>query len=152
VQRPGKHWVIVPAAGSSRRLASSGPPKQYLQLAGRSVIEWALAPFLELSIPFAGVFGRNDGDREGLRAFAAKGVGIELYESPHSLEVGGRRILLVHDLGEALGCGAVLTALRRTRSGEFGIEPAVPLVDVLQAGREALRLATRVASAIEEAV
>jgi len=47
VQRPGKHWVIVPAAGNSRRLASSGPPKQYLQLAGRSVIEWAIAPFLE---------------------------------------------------------------------------------------------------------
>jgi tRNA pseudouridine55 synthase len=45
---------------------------------------------------------------------------------------------LVHDLGEALGCGAVLTALRRTRSGEFRIEPAIPLVDVLQAGREAL--------------
>lgn len=45
---------------------------------------------------------------------------------------------LVHDLGEVLGCGAVLTALRRTRSGEFGIAPAVPLVDVLQAGREAL--------------
>ena len=45
--RPLKHWVIVPAAGSSRRMASSGPPKQYLRLAGRSVIEWALAPFLE---------------------------------------------------------------------------------------------------------
>ena len=47
MQRPGKHWVIVPAAGNSRRLASSGPPKQYVQLAGRSVIEWAIAPFLE---------------------------------------------------------------------------------------------------------
>ena len=45
---------------------------------------------------------------------------------------------LSHDLGEALGCGAVLTALRRTRSGEFSIGPAVPLADVLQAGREAL--------------
>jgi 2-C-methyl-D-erythritol 4-phosphate cytidylyltransferase len=42
-----KHWVIVPAAGSSRRMARSGPPKQYLQLAGRSVIEWAITPFLE---------------------------------------------------------------------------------------------------------
>lgn len=42
-----KHWVIVPAAGSSRRMASSGVPKQYLQLSGRSVIEWAIAPFLE---------------------------------------------------------------------------------------------------------
>lgn len=47
MSRLPKYWVIVPAAGSSRRMASSGPPKQYLQLAGRSVIEWALAPFLE---------------------------------------------------------------------------------------------------------
>ena len=45
---------------------------------------------------------------------------------------------LAHDLGEALGCGAHLSALRRTRSGEFGLEHAVPLVDVLQAAREAL--------------
>ncbi len=45
---------------------------------------------------------------------------------------------LAHDLGEALGCGAHLSALRRTRSGEFDLAPAVPLVDVLQSGREAL--------------
>jgi tRNA pseudouridine55 synthase len=45
---------------------------------------------------------------------------------------------LAHDLGEALGCGAHLSALRRTRSGEFSLESAVPLVDVLQSGREAL--------------
>jgi len=49
VPRHSKRWVIVPAAGSSRRMAASGQPKQYLQLAGRSVIEWALAPFLERS-------------------------------------------------------------------------------------------------------
>jgi tRNA pseudouridine55 synthase len=32
---------------------------------------------------------------------------------------------LAHDLGQRLGCGAHLTALRRTRSGEFEIENAV---------------------------
>jgi tRNA pseudouridine55 synthase len=48
---------------------------------------------------------------------------------------------LAHDLGEALGCGAVLTALRRTRSGEFGLQPAVPLAEVLESKRE--DLATR---------
>jgi tRNA pseudouridine55 synthase len=31
---------------------------------------------------------------------------------------------LVHDLGQKLGCGAILTALRRTRVGEFKIEDA----------------------------
>ena len=45
---------------------------------------------------------------------------------------------LAHDLGEALGCGAHLSALRRTRSGEFGPEAAVPLADVLQSSREDL--------------
>ena len=33
--------------------------------AGDYCSPFSLAPFLELSIPFAGVFGRNDGDREG---------------------------------------------------------------------------------------
>ena len=45
---------------------------------------------------------------------------------------------LAHDLGAALGMGGVLTGLRRTRSGEFGLEGAVPLADVLQASRESL--------------
>jgi len=68
--------------------------------AGDYCSPFSLVPFLDFNIPFAGVFGRNDGDREGLRAIAAKGLGLELYESPHSIEVGGRRILLVHELGE----------------------------------------------------
>jgi predicted phosphodiesterase len=48
----------------------------------------------------AGIFGRNDGDHEGIRALAASGLGIELFESPHSMEVSGHHILLVHDLGD----------------------------------------------------
>ena len=45
---------------------------------------------------------------------------------------------LAHDLGEALGCGAVLVALRRTRSGEFGLGAAVTLEDILQSSRDDL--------------
>lgn len=37
---------------------------------------------------------------------------------------------LVADVGRALGCGAHLTALRRTRSGSFGLERAVALDDL----------------------
>lgn len=40
-----KLWVVVPAAGNARRMASS-VPKQYSQLCGRSVLEWSVAPFL----------------------------------------------------------------------------------------------------------
>jgi 2-C-methyl-D-erythritol 4-phosphate cytidylyltransferase len=39
------YWAIIPAAGSGKRMASS-IPKQYLTVHGRSVLEWALLPFL----------------------------------------------------------------------------------------------------------
>ena len=45
---------------------------------------------------------------------------------------------LAHDIGDLLECGALLTALRRTQSGEFALDRAVPLADVLQAPRESL--------------
>lgn len=39
-------WAVVPAAGKGKRFG--GPhPKQYHSLAGRTVIEWALAPLLD---------------------------------------------------------------------------------------------------------
>jgi 2-C-methyl-D-erythritol 4-phosphate cytidylyltransferase len=39
------YWAVVPAAGAGRRMASQ-IPKQYLSVHGRSVLEWALLPFL----------------------------------------------------------------------------------------------------------
>ena len=36
---------------------------------------------------------------------------------------------LAHDIGAEYGCGAHLVRLRRTRSGEFPIEAAVPLAE-----------------------
>jgi uncharacterized protein len=68
--------------------------------AGDYCAPFALRPFAEVNMPFAGVYGRNDGDREGLRAEAVKCLGAELYESPHSVTVDGLRILVVHDIGE----------------------------------------------------
>jgi uncharacterized protein len=68
--------------------------------AGDFCAPFALKPFVELSMPLVGVFGRNDGDHEGLRAYAQRGVGIELFESPHSLELAGQRILMVHDIAD----------------------------------------------------
>jgi tRNA pseudouridine55 synthase len=39
---------------------------------------------------------------------------------------------LAHDLGQALGCGAHLTELRRTRAGEFLLSTAVTLEELEQ--------------------
>lgn len=40
-----RYWLIMPAAGAGRRFGEH-VPKQYAPLRGRTVIEWALAPFL----------------------------------------------------------------------------------------------------------
>lgn len=40
-----RYWVVMPAAGVGRRFGDARP-KQYAPLQGRTVIEWALAPFL----------------------------------------------------------------------------------------------------------
>ena len=68
--------------------------------AGDYCSPFALDPFHDASLPLLGIFGHNDGDHEGLKAHASLGMATELYESPHSFDVSGHRILLVHDLGE----------------------------------------------------
>ena len=70
--------------------------------AGDICAPFALTPFVKANMPMVGVFGRSDGDREGLRAFAQQGVGIELFEAPHSIELAGQRILLMHDLDDSI--------------------------------------------------
>ncbi|MER2563302.1 MAG: tRNA pseudouridine(55) synthase TruB [Myxococcaceae bacterium] len=45
---------------------------------------------------------------------------------------------LAADIGEALGCGAHLTALRRTQSGPFAISRAIPLQEIVEKGAEAV--------------
>jgi putative phosphoesterase len=89
----------VPAiAEILRRMSEAGVG--FVLHAGDYCSPFALAPFRDMNIALAGVFGRNDGDREGLKAAASSGVGAELYESPHSVELDGQRVLLVHDLGD----------------------------------------------------
>ena len=40
-----RYWLVMPAAGMGRRFGET-MPKQYAPLHGRTVMEWALAPFL----------------------------------------------------------------------------------------------------------
>lgn len=68
--------------------------------AGDYCSAFALQPFLEYAAPMVGVFGRNDGDREGLRGIAAQALACELFESPHSMQIGEHKILVVHDLAD----------------------------------------------------
>jgi uncharacterized protein len=68
--------------------------------AGDFCAPFSLQPLEEAHVALAGVYGKNDGDRQGLQARAEAALGVELFESPHSFDIGGRRILLVHDVGD----------------------------------------------------
>jgi uncharacterized protein len=68
--------------------------------AGDFCAPFSLDPFEEAHISMAGVFGKNDADLESLRARAGRAIGLEIFESPHSFEIGGRRVLLAHDIAD----------------------------------------------------
>lgn len=70
--------------------------------AGDYCSPFSLKPFQDHGMAMAGVFGRNDGDPEGLRGAAAQGMGLELFESPHGMKVGDHKVLIVHDIGEVV--------------------------------------------------
>ena len=89
----------LPAVAALMRMMAERGTGMVLH-AGDFCAPFSLAPLLEPQLPVGGVFGRNDGDRQGLLGKAATGIGVELFESPHTFQVGGRQILLVHDIGE----------------------------------------------------
>ncbi len=89
----------VPAIAELLRLMTEKGVSMVLH-AGDYCSPFAIKPFQTANMAMAGVFGRNDGDPEGLRSAAAQGMGIELFESPHSLTIGEHKILIVHDIGD----------------------------------------------------
>lgn len=56
------YWLVMPAAGTGRRFGTD-TPKQYAPLEGRTVIDWALAPFLadRRCTQIIVVLGQDDG-------------------------------------------------------------------------------------------
>jgi putative phosphoesterase len=68
--------------------------------AGDFISPLSLKPFEDVHMTLQGVFGRNDGDPQGLLARAGAGLGLEIFESPHSFDIAGQQILLVHDIAD----------------------------------------------------
>ncbi|MCC7052319.1 MAG: metallophosphoesterase [Gemmatimonadaceae bacterium] len=93
------HDRVDAVAELAKRMAAGGVG--YVIHAGDFCAPFSLRPIQDLQLALSGVFGRNDGDHEALRAMAMTGLGSELFESPHSFELMGRSILVVHDINEA---------------------------------------------------
>ena len=126
--------------------------------ATRDDIEAALPQFRGEIAQIPPMYSAKKIDGQKLYELARKGVEIEReakavhvhtfklldYTAPElTVEVacsaGTYVRVLAHDLGEALGCGAFLKALRRTAAGPFHIADAITLDAALEAPEQALQ-------------
>jgi len=140
-----RHWLVVPAAGAGQRFGA-GLPKQYLEVAGRRLIEWAIDAFLER----AGLLGirvalavddphwpRLDLSRRGEVA-ACAGGGLRsdsVLEALRSLEREARADdwILVHDAARPCVTRVdVERLLDAVRDDAVGGLLATPLADTLK--------------------
>lgn len=124
----------------------------------RAEVEAALAPFrgeIEQIPPMYSAVSVG-----GVRLYKLARQGVEVERAPRRVTVDGLTLgetvgedeyelliecskglyvrTLIADIGEALGCGAVMSALRRLRAGNFAIESAITLekaAELAEAGR-----------------
>lgn len=78
-----------------------------------------------------------------VRGIVIHSLTLEAWESPHltarvHCSKGTYVRVLAHDLGQLAECGAHVTALRRVRSGDFSVDRAMPLDDVLALSQDQL--------------
>jgi len=136
-------WIVVPAAGASRRVG--GPvPKQYLRLLDRSVLEWSLRALLVHPEVAGGVVVLADGDTDwatlpaGLRGrLATAPGGTERCDSVLSglraLEADADDWVLVHDAARPCLSREELDRLVEACRGDVvGGLLAVPVADTLK--------------------
>jgi 2-C-methyl-D-erythritol 4-phosphate cytidylyltransferase len=151
-------WLVLPAAGSSRRMGVSEKRKQYLQLAGRYVIDWALDPFLThpgcrgaMVVLSAGdVYWSSTQHASNPLVSVAQGGS----ERAHSVLAGldalrlraqPRDWVLVHDAARpCLARGDLDRLLTELRDDDVGGLLAAPLVDTLKRSDEEGRVAETV--------
>jgi 2-C-methyl-D-erythritol 4-phosphate cytidylyltransferase len=135
-------WVVIPAAGIGSRFGD-GTPKQYHQLAGKAVIEWALQPFLERSDIAGIVVAVADEDNRWLtdqKILIAEG-GSERSESVLNALLALREEaddldwVLVHDAARPCLDSGDLDRLIKTLAGDpVGGLLATPVHDTLKRG------------------
>jgi 2-C-methyl-D-erythritol 4-phosphate cytidylyltransferase len=144
-----RYWLVMPAAGTGQRFggrqSADRIPKQYASLRGRTVIEWALAPFLMDSRCAGAVVALGAQDKwwpkvaERIPAVAVCQGGNERCESVrNALAALNRRAeksdwVLVHDAARpCLTAGDLDRLLDRVASHAVGGILALPVADTLK--------------------
>lgn len=153
-----RYWAVIPAAGGGSRMGID-QPKQYVQLRGRSMLEWSLAPFLNLGWIDGIVLVLARGDNEFSKLPLARhprivttvggkarsesvlaGLGVVAERSQGFSDVR----VLVHDAARPCVTLAEIRRLHEEASDRDGGLLAVPVADTLKRGNP-----TRVAETVD---
>src|ERR1700730_8094082 len=146
-----RYWLVMPAAGVGRRFGNT-KPKQYAPLQGRTVIEWALAPFLtdpscagvSISLAADDPYWGDIADRLGklpgrIPELIVAGGGVERSHSVRKglAALGTRAVaddwVLVHDAARpCLSSNDLQHLLNRLGSHRVGGLLATPAADTLK--------------------
>lgn len=141
-------WTIVVAAGSGSRFGGK-VPKQYLPLAERRVLDWALVP---ATVSTDGVVLVVTPDRADDPEPAADRVVAGGATRSASVRAGLRAVppeatvILVHDAARPLASPALfLRVIEAVQAGADAVVPAVPVIDTLKevAGDRVVRTVDR---------
>ena len=66
---------------------------EYIIHAGDYVAPFTMKELLKADASLIGIFGNNDGEKRGL-----KNLCKDIYESPYSLDLGGKKVTIIHDI------------------------------------------------------
>ena len=152
------YWLVMPAAGRGQRLGAD-LPKQYLSIAGRSMLEWALHPFTSDAACRGLVVALSPGDehwpsvrsrllRSVIEAPGGKERSDSVRQALETLRTRGASDadwVLVHDAARPCLTSAEVSALLHgvVRDDASGDSPlaggilALPLADTLKRGAAA---------------
>ncbi len=89
--------------------------------AGDYVAPFALELLMSAGMPLIGIFGNNDGEREGLRKISA-----DIFQGPYRFELGGRTVIMAHEpeaLAEAVSPDDDLAICGHTHQPEVSVGP-----------------------------
>ncbi|HEY0768287.1 MAG TPA: 2-C-methyl-D-erythritol 4-phosphate cytidylyltransferase [Steroidobacteraceae bacterium] len=160
-----RYWLVMPAAGTGRRFGADRP-KQYALLEARTVIEWALAPFLtdprcahivvalaqddaawpqvaaRLGAPGTAVTAVAGGER--------RSQSVRLALAALERRAGPDEWVLVHDAARpCLGAPDLERLLGRLGTHPVGGLLAVPATDTLKRAQDGERNGSGVAHTVE---
>ena len=127
---PESVWTIVVAGGSGQRF---GRPKQYEDLGGRRVLDWAMSAASDASDGVVLVLPAADDDPTNPHQVAGGATRSESVRNGLAAVPGSAGVICVHDAARPFASAELFrSVIAAVRSGADGVVPALPVADTIK--------------------